>query len=140
MSTIGFIAHALSPSTPRESKQEPGGEKPRTATGNTYSIFTQKNYGDTEMHWFWIVLVCVLLAFAWWKLRKFCKCPGPSSEEKRAKREAKWHKHQLDNIEKRIEKYERKLEEVRSLRSSLGLDGVTPVSYTHLTLPTICSV
>ena len=92
---------------------------------DSYSIFTQKNYGNTEMHWFWMVLVCVLLAFAWWKLRKFCKCPGPSSEEKRAKREAKWHKHQLDNIEKRIKKYERKLEEVRNLRSSLGLDGVT---------------
>ena len=64
MSTIGFIAHALSPSTPSESKQELGGEKPRTATGNTYSIFTQKNYGDNEMHWFWMVLVCVLLVFA----------------------------------------------------------------------------
>ena len=77
------------------------------------------------MHWFWMVLVCVLLAFAYWKLRKSCRCPDPSSEEKRAKREAKWHKHQLDNIEKRIEKYEGKLEEVRNLRSSLGLDGVT---------------
>ena len=68
------------------------------------------------MHWFWMVLVCVLLLFAYWKLRRFCQCPGPSKEE---------HKHQLDNIERQIEKYERKLEEVRNLRSSLGLDGVT---------------
>ena len=77
------------------------------------------------MHWFWMVLICVLLAFAYWKLRRFCRCPGPSKEDRRAKREARWHKHQLDNIEKQIEKYERKLEEVRNLRSSLGLDGVT---------------
>ena len=63
--------------------------------------------------------------FAYWKLRRFCKCPGPSKEDRRAKREAKWHKHQLDNIERQIEKYERKLKEVRNLRSSLGLDGVT---------------
>ena len=81
-------------------------------TGNTYSIFTTKNYGDNKMHWFWMVLVCVLLLFAYWKLRRFCRCPGPSKEDRRAKREAKWHKHQLDNIEKQIEKYERKLEEV----------------------------
>ena len=74
MSTIGFIAHALSPSTASKSEktQELGGERPRTETGNTYSIFTTKNYGDTEMHWFWMVLVCVLLLFAWWKLRSFC--------------------------------------------------------------------
>ena len=104
MSTIGFIAHALSPSSPQESKTELGEEKPRTVTGNTYSIFTTKNYGDTEMHWFWMVLVCVLLLFAYWKLRRFCQCPGPSKEERRAKREAKWHKHQLDNIERQIEK------------------------------------
>ena len=34
-------------------------------------------------------------------------------------------KHQLDEIEKQIEKYEKKLEEIKALRSSLGLDGVT---------------
>ena len=34
-------------------------------------------------------------------------------------------KHQLDEIEKQIGKYERKLEEIKTLRSSLGLDGVT---------------
>ena len=113
MSTFGFIAHAhaLSPSanqppTTGGKSQELGGESPRTATGNTYSIFTTKNYGDAEMHWFWMVLVCVLLLFAWWKLRRFCQCQGPAKEERNAKREAKWHKHQLDNIEKRIEKYE----------------------------------
>ena len=52
MSTIGFIAHALSPpaTSKSEKSQELGGEAPRTATGNTYSIFTTKNYGDTEMH------------------------------------------------------------------------------------------
>ena len=79
----------------------------------------------------------MLLLFAWWKLRKFCRCPGPTTEEKRATREAKWHKHQLDNIEKRIEKYERKLEEVRNLRSSLGLDGVTlnELSYSSAATP-----
>ena len=31
----------------------------------------------------------------------------------------------MDEIEKQIEKYERKLEEIKTLRSSLGLDGVT---------------
>ena len=77
------------------------------------------------MHWFWMVLVCLLLLFAYWKLRRFCRCPGPSRDERRARKEAKWHKHQLDEIEKQIEKYERKLEEIRNLRSSLGLDGVT---------------
>ena len=51
MSTIGFVAHALRPSTPKEAPQELGSEDtPRTVTGNTYSIFTTKNYGDTEMH------------------------------------------------------------------------------------------
>ena len=77
------------------------------------------------MHWFWMVLVCVLLLFAYWKLRRFCRCPGPSKEDRRARKEAKWHKHQLDETEKQSEKYERKLEEVQNLRSSLGLDGVT---------------
>ena len=58
MSTIGFVAHALRPSIPKESKKELGSEEqPRTVTGNTYSIFTTKNYGDNEMHWFWMVLV-----------------------------------------------------------------------------------
>ena len=74
------------------------------------------------MHWFWMVLVCALLLFAWWKLRRYCRCPGPSKEECKAKREARWHKRQLDKIEKQIEKYERKLEEIKDLRSSLGLD------------------
>ena len=77
------------------------------------------------MHWFWMVLVCVLLLFAYWKLRRYCRCPGPSKGERRARKEAKWHKHQLDEIEKQIEKCERKLEEIKALRSSLGLDGVT---------------
>ena len=77
------------------------------------------------MHWFWMVLVCVLLLFAYWKLRRHCRCPRPSKEDRRARKEAKWHKHQLDEIEKQIEKYERKLEEIKTIRSSLGLDGVT---------------
>ena len=72
------------------------------------------------MHWFWMVLACVLLLFAYWKLRRFCKCPGPSHEDRRAKREAKRHKHQLDNIEKQIEKYERKLN-VRSAKALMNV-------------------
>ena len=36
------------------------------------------------MHWFWMVLICALLLFIWWKLRRFCKCPGPSKEERSA--------------------------------------------------------
>ena len=84
-----------------------------------------KNYGDNEMHWFWMVLVCVLLLFAWWKLRRYCRCPGPSKDDRRACKEAKWHKRQLDEIEKQIEKYKRKLAEIKTLRSSLGLGGVT---------------
>ena len=67
----------------------------------------ERIYGDNEMHWFWMVLVCVLLLFAYWKLRRHCRCPGPSKDECRARKEAKWHKHQLDEIEKQIEKYER---------------------------------
>ena len=77
------------------------------------------------MHWFWMVLVCALLLFAWWRLHHYCRCPGPSKDDRQARKEAKWHKRQLDEIEKQIEKYERKLEEIKSLRSSLGLDGVT---------------
>ena len=137
-------------------RQEP--RTPWTVTGNSYLIFTTKNYGDNEMHWFWMVLVCTLLLFAWWKLHHYCRCPGPSKDDHRARREAKWHKRQLDEIEKQIDKYERKLEKIKTLRSSLGLDGVTSnklgysnpadlssgdwmsswpaVSYTHLTLPT----
>ena len=126
MSTIGFVAHTLRPSTLEDPQPELGNkEPPRTVTGNTYSIFTTKNYGDNEMHWFLMVLVCVLLLFAYWKLRRFCRCPGPSRDERRARKEAKWHKHQLDKIEKQIEKYERKLEQIKALRSSLELDGVT---------------
>ena len=126
MATIGFVAHDLRPSIPEEAQQELGSkEPPRTVTGNTYSIFTTKNYEDSKMPWFWMVLVCLLLLFAYWKLRRFCRCPGPSKDERRARKEAKWHKHQLDEIEKQIEKYERKLEEIKALRSSLGLDGVT---------------
>ena len=124
MSTIAFVAHALRPS---DSPSELGRnqESPRIVTGNSYSIFTTKNYGDIEMHWFWMVLVCVLLLFTWWKLRHYCRCPGPSKDDRRERKEAKWHKRQLDEIEKQIEKYERKLEAIKTLRSSLGLDGVT---------------
>ena len=41
--------------------------------------------------------------------------------EKKDKREARWHKRQLDKIEQKIEKYERKLEDIRNPRNSLGL-------------------
>ena len=57
------------------------------------------------------------LLFAWWKLRHYCRCPGPSKDDRRARREAKWHKCQLDEIEKEIEKYERKLGEINTLRT-----------------------
>ena len=51
MSTIGFVAHALSPSIPEMSQRELGHkDSPRTITGNSYSIFTTKNYGDNKMH------------------------------------------------------------------------------------------
>ena len=104
MSTIGFVAHALRPSIPEKSQPELGNkDSPRTVTGNSYLIFTTKNYGDNEMHWFWMVLVCVLLLDT--NLTNT--------------------KHQLDEIEKQIEKYEKKLEEIKALRSSLGLVGVT---------------
>ena len=74
MSTIGFVTHALRPSIPEKSPAELGHkESPMTITGNSYSIFTTKNYGDNEMHWFWMVLVCVLLLFAYWKLRRHCR-------------------------------------------------------------------
>ena len=124
MSTIAFVAHALRPSTTSDNPQYSGQnqDSPRSVTGNSYSIFTNKNYGDNEMHWFWMVLVCALLLFAWWKLRRYCNCPGPSKEDRKAKKEARWHKRQLDEIEKQIEKYERKLEEIKDLRSALGLD------------------
>ena len=114
------------PSIPENSPSELSqNESPRTVTGNSYSIFTTNNYEDNEMHWFWMVLVCVLLLFAYWKLRHHCKCPGPSKDKHRARKEAKWHKHQLNEIEKQIEKYERKLDEIKTLRNSLGLNGVT---------------
>ena len=69
-STIAFVAHALRLSTTLDSPSALGKsqEAPRTVTGNSYSIFMTKNYGDNEMHWFWMVLVCALLLFARWKL------------------------------------------------------------------------
>ena len=67
MSTIAFVAHALRPLIPSDSPSKLGRnqESPRTVTGNSYSILTTKNYGDNEMRWFWMVLVCVLLLFAY---------------------------------------------------------------------------
>ena len=92
-----------------------------TITGNSYSIFTT-NYGDKEMHWFWMVLIYALLLFAWWKLRRYCKCPGPSKQERKDKRQEKWNSRQLEEIKEKINRYERKLEDIRSLRNSLGLE------------------
>ena len=63
------------------------------------AIFTIKNYGDNEMHWFWMVLVCILLLFAWF--------PGPSREEKKNKRQARWNRKQLEEIEEKISRYKR---------------------------------
>ena len=126
MSTIGFIAHALRPSTTstniKHQHQNKPGNSPQTVTGNRYSIFTTKNYGDSEMHWFWMVLICALLLFDWWKLRRYCKCPGLSKQERKDKRQARWNKRQLEEIEEKINRYERKrkLEDIRSLRNSLG--------------------
>ena len=77
-------------------------------------MFTTKNYGDNEMHWFWTVLICALL--------RFCGCPGPSKEDRKNKRQAKWNRRQLEEIEEKINQYERKLEDIRSLRRSLGLN------------------
>ena len=93
MSTIAFDAHALRPSTTSDnpSNQEKNQQSPRTVTGNSYSIFTTKNYGDSEMHWFWMVFVCALILFAWWKLRRYCRYPGPSKEDHKERREARWH-------------------------------------------------
>ena len=124
MPTIAFVAHALRPSTTWDNprSQERNQESPRTVTGNSYSIFTTKKYSDSKMHWFWMVLVCALILSAWWKLRRYCRCPGPSKEDRKERREARWHKRQLNEIERQIEKYERKLEDIRNLRSSLGLD------------------
>ena len=78
MSTFGLIAHTLLPSGTNPEQSTTVEKAPQTVTGNSYLIFTPKNYGDNEMHWFWMVLVCILLLFAWWKLRKICKCSGPS--------------------------------------------------------------
>ena len=124
MSTFGLIAHTLRPSNhvtdPQNAQQSQ--DSPQTVTGNSYSVFTTKNYGNSEMHWFWMVLICALL-FAWWKLCRYCKCPGPSKEDRRNKRQAKWYRRQLEEIEEKISRYERKLEDIRSLRSSLGLES-----------------
>ena len=68
-----------------------------------------------------MVLICALLLFAWWKLRRYCKCPGPSKQDRKNKRQAKWNRRQLEGIEEKISQYERKLDGIRSLRSSLGL-------------------
>ena len=91
-------------------------------TGNSYSIFNTKNYGDNEMHWFWMVLICALQLFVWCKLRRYCKCPGLSKQDRKNKRQAKWNRRQLEEIEEKISRYERKLEDIRSLRNSLGLE------------------
>ena len=124
ISTIAFVAHALHPSKtsdnhPQNHERSQG--SPQKDTGNRYSIFTTKNYGDNEIHWFCMILICALLLFAWWKLRRYFRCLGPSKEECKDRREARWHKRKLDEIEQRIEKYERKLEDIRNLRNSLGL-------------------
>ena len=101
MSTFGFIAHALrlSEISPNSNVKAQTKEAPQTVTGNSYSIFTTKNYEDSEMHWFWMVLIFALLLFAWSKLRRFCKCPGPSKEEKKNKRLVKCNKRQHKEIE-----------------------------------------
>ena len=78
MSTFGFIAHALRPST--ISQNQPNHElpqdAPQTVTGNSYLVFAMKNYGDNEMHWFWMVLICALLLFAW-ETPKVLQVPRP---------------------------------------------------------------
>ena len=68
LSTIAFAAHALRPSMTSDNPQnkERSQGSPQAVTGNSYSIFTTKNYGDNEMHWFWMVLICALLLFVWW--------------------------------------------------------------------------
>ena len=106
MSTFGFIAHALRPSTPDKDSQTDKlpQDAPQTVTGNSYSVFTTKNYVDNEMYWFWMVLICALLLFTWWKLRRFCRCPGPSKEDERTKRQAKWNRRQLEEDQQIREK------------------------------------
>ena len=49
-----------------------------------------------------MVLICALLLFAWWKLRRFCKCPGLSKEEKKNKRQARRNKKELEEMEEKI--------------------------------------
>ena len=84
-STIGFIAHALCPSTTSTETQHQNnqGNSLQTVTGNSYSIFTTKNYGDNEMHWFLMVLIWALLLFAWWKLRSTASSQARQSRNAR---------------------------------------------------------
>ena len=59
------------------------------------------------MHWFWMVLICALFLFVWWKLRHYCKSPGPSKEDRQNKKQVKWNRRQLEEIEEKISRYER---------------------------------
>ena len=54
-----------------------------------------------EMHWFWMVFICALLLFDWWKLRRYCKCPGLSKQERKDKHQARWNKLRFEGLRRR---------------------------------------
>lgn len=61
------------------------------------------------------------ILYALWKIRKHCSCPGLNKKERKQKKQMKWNKRQLQEIETKISRYEKKLEDILSLRESLDL-------------------
>ena len=49
-------------------------------TRNSYSLFKTNNYGGNKMHWFWMILISLVILYAWWKFRKHFSCPGLSKK------------------------------------------------------------
>ena len=73
LSTIGLAVHIFLPSKPTKQQNKDVGQEqqaPNIETGNTYSLFTIKNYRTNAMHWFWMIVNSVLFLHVWWKVRK----------------------------------------------------------------------
>ena len=81
MSTIGVIAHTLLPLNDRPAKEHAlqisdDGMPQTVQTRKSYLHFKTNNYRASKMHWFWMVLISLIILYAWWKICKHFSCPG----------------------------------------------------------------
>ena len=87
-----------------------------------------KNYGSNTMHWFWRVVISILLLCIWWKIRRYLSCPKSQQARKKTETADEWNQRQLEKM-----KYKRKLKDVRSLKDALGLEHGSTHSEAHRT-------